>query len=86
MNFPRTDVKKPSAAPRPDADMANRGGATCGIRAHRLSAVAIAGIVRRLIHEADVAGIDVHLIARRKQPAAQAGAAEARYRGMGRDG
>ena len=43
-------------------------------------------IVRRLIHEADAAGIDVHLIARRKQPPAQAGAAEARYRGTGRDG
>jgi hypothetical protein len=40
-------------------------------------------IVRRLIHEADAAGIDVHLIARRKQPPAQAGAAAnaGKYRG-----
>jgi two-component system sensor histidine kinase KdpD len=40
-------------------------------------------IVRRLIHEADAAGIDIHLIARRKQPPAQAGAAAnaGKYRG-----
>ena len=29
-------------------------------------------IVRRVIHEADASGIDVHLIARREQPPAEA--------------